>query len=497
LRKLAGQTAIYGMGTIVPRLLNYFLLTPFYTRVFLTDEYGIITELYAYMAFLLVVLTYGMETTFFRFAEREPDPKKVFSSSLFSLFVTSSAFILIVLLFAQPIANVLEYKANKEYIIYFSMIVALDAFTAIPFAYLRQRNKAMRFSILKVINVTVNVGLNFFFLYFCRRVVANHPDSWLHYIYRPEIGVGYAFISNLAASALTLILLIPDMRGLKPSVDLKMLKRMLSYTFPLLIVGAAGMINEVFDKIIFKFLLHVPEGVVEVEKYVKGQLGIYGAAYKLSVLMTLFIQMFRYAAEPFFFAQAKESNAKQVYADVMKYFVIFGLIIFLGVTLFIGTVKYFIGPRFWEGLYIVPIVLLANLFLGITYNLSIWYKLNDMTRYGAYIAITGAVITIVLNIVLVPQFSYLGAAWAHFSAYVVMIILSYILGQKFYRVKYQMGRIGFYFSLALILFFMSFFIKINSMGLSAAFSIILMLVFLSAVFLIEKGKMGRKLRASV
>ncbi len=486
LRKLAGQTLIYGMGTIVPRLLNYFLLTPFYTRVFITGEYGVITELYAYMAFLLVLLTYGMETAFFRFAGREPDAKKVFSTSLMSLLVTSSVFVAAVALFADPIATLIQYGDHPEYIVMFSAIVALDAFTAIPFAYLRQRNKALRFSVIKIINVLVNVGLNFFFLWLAPRILAAHPYSWIKLVYDPSIGVGYTFIANLAASGLTLLLLLPDLLKVRWAADRGLLGRMLRYAFPLLIVGAAGMVNEVADKIIFKFLLVIPAGTADPEAYAMGQLGIYGAAYKLSVLMTLFIQMFRYAAEPFFFAQMKEDNAKQVYADVMKYFVLFGLAIFLGVTLFADIVKYFIGPDYWEGLFILPIVLMANLLLGITFNLSIWYKLNDMTRYGAYIALAGAAATILMNVVLVPRLSYLGSALGHLAAYSLMVLLSYYWGQKFYRIDYQLRRIGFYFLLAVALFLAGYYLPIEHRVLSLGLNALLFGIFLVVVFFRER-----------
>ncbi len=486
LKKLAGQTLVYGMGTIVPRLLNYFLLTPFYTRVFITGEYGVITELYAYMAFLLVLLTYGMETTFFRFAEKEPDYKKVFSASLFSVFATSALFVLLVVIFAQPIASLIEYGNHKEYITMFCIIVALDAFTAIPFAYLRHKNKALRFSVLKIINVVVNVALNFFFLWLAPKIYSHHPDSWIRLVYNPSIGVGYAFISNLISSALVLLLLLPDIFRIRFRVEWELLRRMLVYTFPLLIVGLAGMVNEVADKIIFKYLLVVPPGVPKPAAYAMGQLGIYGAAYKLSVLMTLFIQMFRYAAEPFFFAQVREQNAKKVYADVMKYFILFGLIIFLGVTLFADIVKYFIGPAYWEGIYILPIVLMANLLLGITFNLSIWYKLNDMTRYGAYIGLSGAAVTIIMNVLLVPRYSYLGAAWGHLSAYVVMVILSYYWGQKFYRINYQRRRIAFYFLLSVGLFLVSYFMPIERKALLMGINVVLLMIFLLIVYYKER-----------
>jgi O-antigen/teichoic acid export membrane protein len=474
------------MGTIVPRLLNYFLLTPFYTRIFITGEYGVITELYAYMAFLLVLLTYGMETAFFRFAEKEPDPKKVFSSSLFSLLVSSSLFAIMVVIFAQPLAGFIKYGDHPEYIRMFAIIVALDAFTAIPFAYLRHKNKALRFSVIKIINVVMNVALNFFFLWIAPKMLAHNPDSWVRLVYDPSIGVGYAFIANLASSGVTLLLLLPDIFSVKPILDKALLRRMLLYAFPLLIVGLAGMVNEVADKIIFKYLLVVPPGEPNPEAYAMGQLGIYGAAYKLSVLMTLFIQMFRYAAEPFFFAQRKEENAKQVYADVMKYFILFGLFIFLGVTLFADLVRYFIGPGYWEGLFILPIVLLANLLLGITFNLSIWYKLNDMTRFGAYIGLSGAAVTILMNVLLVPRFSYLGAALGHLSAYILMVLLSYYWGQKYYRISYQMRRIGFYTLLSVVLFLISFFMPVESGALSLLINFVLLMIFMVTVFYKER-----------
>jgi O-antigen/teichoic acid export membrane protein len=474
------------MGTIVPRLLNYFLLTPFYTRIFITGEYGVITELYAYMAFLLVFLTYGMETAFFRFAQKEPDAKKVFSTSVVSLFFTSVLFVFLVVIFDQPIATLIKYGDHPEYITMFSIIVALDAFTAIPFAYLRYKNKALRFSVIKIVNVLVNVGLNFFFLWLAPKMVAHDPDSWVLMVYDPSIGVGYAFIANLVSSGIMLLMLLPDIFSIKPILDKELLQRMLRYAFPLLIVGLAGMVNEVADKIIFKYLLIVPPGEPDPEAYAMGQLGIYGAAYKLSVLMTLFIQMFRYAAEPFFFAQKKEDNARQVYADVMKYFILFGLIIFLGVTLFADIVKYFIGPDYWEGLFILPIVLMANLLLGVTFNLSIWYKLNDMTRFGAYIALSGAAVTIIMNVLLVPRFSYLGSAFGHLSAYIIMVILSYYWGQKYYRIEYQLGRIGFYTVLTVALFVFGYYLPLESGILKLGINSALFLIFLIIVFYKER-----------
>jgi O-antigen/teichoic acid export membrane protein len=451
IKQLAGQTAIYGLGTIIPRLLNY-LLVPFYTRIMLQSEYGIVTELYAYMAFFLVLLLYGMETTFFRYAEKEQQPEKAFTTALVSIFSTSLLFILLVCLFSGSFSAALHYADKPVYIILAALIVAVDAFTAIQFAYLRRQNRPGRFSAIKVVVVAINIFLNLYFIWFCEMVYEKDPDSpWLLF-FLPGYRVEYVLISNLVASLAGILFLMPTLFRTRITFDTGLWKRMLVYAFPLLIVGVTGMINEVSDKIIFKFLVRVPGGTEDPAQYTLSQLGIYGANFKIAVLMTIFIQMFRYAAEPFFFAQAREQNAKQVYADVMKYFVIFGLLIFLGVTLFLDIFKYFIGPEYWDGLHIVPIVLLANLFLGIFFNLSVWYKLNDLTRYGAMIAVAGSVITIGTNILLVPRFSYLGSAIGHLACYLFMMVFSYFLGRKFYPVPYDLLRISGYFCLAMILF---------------------------------------------
>ena len=481
---------MYGLGTIVPRLLNY-LLVPLYTRIFADDQYGIITELYAYVAFLLVLLTYGMETSFFRYAEKEKDPIRVFSTSLFSLLSTSLLFIAVVIILLDPISTAIKYGQNQEYILLFAIIVAVDAFAAIPFAWLRQQNRALRFSVIKIINVAVNIGLNLYFLVLCPAVATKNPDSILLFAYDETIGVGYVFIANLVSSIVTLLLLVPQILRIRPVLAMQLLRRMLGYAFPLLVIGLAGMTNEVSDKIIFKYLATVPEGISNGEEYIMGQLGIYGANYKLAVMMTLFIQMFRYAAEPFFFAQAKEENSKEVYAQVMKYFFIFGMAIFLGVTLFIDVFKYFIGPDYWEGLFIVPIVLLANLFLGIFYNLSVWYKLNDITRYGAFIALAGALITIVMNVALVPSMGYAGAAWAHFACYLSMVVMSFFLGRRFFRIDYPLLRIGLYLILGLVLYFVFRFTDLEAGPVRYVLGFILMAVFLLVAYMLERREVGK------
>jgi len=454
LKKLAGQTAVYGLSSILGRLLNY-LLVPLYTRLFAPEVYGIVTELYAYVTFLLILLTYGMETGFFRFVQDKSIFDKVYSSVLTSLFVTSSAFIVLLLIFLKPVAGWMQYGANPEYILWIGIIVALDAVISIPFAKLRLQNKAWKFATIKLINIGITIGLNLFFLVLCPKLYVSNPDSSLLIVFSPEIGVGYVFISNLIANLLTLLMLIPEIFNIKFSFDKVLLKKILIYAMPLLIAGFAGMINETLDRIILKYL--TPEHLNPME-----QLGIYGANYKLAILMTLFIQMFRYAAEPFFFNNKNESNAKELYAKATKYFIICGLLIFLGVMFYIDFIKYFIDKDYHEGLKVVPVLLLANLFLGIFFNFSIWYKLNDMTKYGAYLAIFGAMITIVLNVILVPIFGYVGSAWATLICYFAMMVLSFYWGQKFYKVPYNLLNAGFYFMLAAVLYAMSMFLRPDS-----------------------------------
>lgn len=461
LKQLVGQTAVYGLSSIIGRFLNY-LLVPLYTSIFIASEYGAVTELFAYAGFLIVLLTYGMETAYFRFSEKHDDPEKVFTTSVSPIFLTSSLFIAVVILFAKPIANILQYSENFEYIIWFALIIGIDSLTAIPFAKLRRENKAVKFAAFKFINIGLNIGFNLFFLLLCPYLINNDPDSIVSVFYSEEVGIGYIFISNLIASAVTFLLFIPDFFKLNYKFSKKLLRELLIYGFPLLFAGLAGMINEVIDRILLKYLTVVPEGIEKPHEYIMSQIGIYGANYKLSVLVVLFIQAFRYAAEPFFFSQEKETNAKETYASVMKYFVIFGLLIFLGIMLYIDIVKYFISSEeYWEGLHIVPILLFANLFLGVVYNLSVWFKLTDKTKYGAYIAGIGAMITLILNFILIPLIGYLGSAWAHFSCYFTMMIVSYFLGRKYYKINYPLKDIFIYVALALIIWLGSLFIEIE------------------------------------
>ncbi|NOX87273.1 MAG: polysaccharide biosynthesis protein [Chlorobi bacterium] len=485
IKKLAGETIIYGLGTIIPRILNY-LLVPFYTRIFSQNDYGQITELYAWVALIMVFLTYGMETAFFRYAQLEKKPNKVFNTATGSLLITSVAFVLLVALFLGDIAQSIQYSGHPEYIILLALIVAFDAFTSLPFAYLRYQNKARRFSMIKVITVVINIALNFVFLLLIPAMFKEKASEWM--LYRPENKIIFVFIANLISSASALLLLIPELRVFRFSIDKALLKKLLAYGLPILVIGVAGMINEVSDKILLKYLLPV-----DTVKEAEAQIGIYGANYKLAILMMLFIQMFRYAAEPFFFRESGKKEAKAIYSDVMTYFVIFTWLIFLGVTLNLNVVKYFIGPAFREGLMIVPVVLMAKLFLGVFYNLSLWYKLTNKTLYGAVIALAGAAITIALNVILIPRYGYVGSAWANFACYFSMMMISFFWGRKVYKVNYKYGKLILYSALALLLFFMYKYLDLQQTTMQVITAGIFILVYLSVAFVVERKKLNRRL----
>lgn len=478
LRSLAGQTAVYGMGTIIPRLLNY-LLVPFYTRVFAEEAYGQITELYAYVAFLLVFLTYGMETAFFRFAQKG-DSNKVFNTVWTSIITSSSVFILLIALFYKPLAFSIGYQAAPSFILLIALIVALDAVTAIPFARLRQQNKARIFALIKIANVAFNIGFNVLFLI----IIPAQSAQWSSAILGPDSGlVIWVFVSNLLASLITLMLLLPHIAKFRFQMDISLLRPMLTYALPVLVVGLAGMVNEVIDKLLLKHLLPDPNTAL-------AQVGIYGANYKLAVLMTLFIQMFRYAAEPFFFANAEKKDSPELFARTTNYFIIFGLLIFLLVTLYLDFFKLLIGPAFHDGLDIVPIILMANLFYGIFFNLSVWYKVTDRTRYGAVISLIGAGITLLLNILLIPKWGYLGSAWAHFACYFVMMAISYLWGKRFYKIPYKLGAALGYALFAAFLYGLSLF-TLNLEPLpKIIFNSLIFILFMATALFIERRRMA-------
>lgn len=482
-KKLAGDTAIYGMSSIVGRFLNWWLM-PLYVNLFAPEEYGIVTNLYAYVAFFMVFLTYGMETGFFRFASKNSDSEKVYSTALVSLFFSSFLFLVLIILLKDPLASLIKYPEHPEYILWFGFILAIDAFTAIPFARLRLNNRPVKFAVVRLINIGFNIGFNLFFLLLCPKLMENNPDSIVQWIYTPKIGVGYVFISNLLASVVTLLLLLPEIFKFSFCFDKALLQKMLNYSFPILIVGMAGILIQQIDKILIPFL--IPE-----EQLPMKQLGIYGAAVKVAVLMNMFIQAFRYAFEPFFFSQAESKNDKNIYAEIMKYFVIFGLLIFLGMMLYIDVIKLIIPLEYEEGFTIVPVVMLANLFFGIYFTLSLWYKLTDMTRYGAYISVLGAVISITLNFVLIPIFGYKGSAAALLTAFFIMMVVSYFLGKKYYPVPYNLKRIGTYFFVAVVIYILGLFSSSQPPIVKYPLNTLFLFGFIFTVYKLEKSQLKR------
>lgn len=477
IKQLFGQTAVYGLGIVLPRLLNYLLLTPFYTRIFERAAYGIITELYAYVVFLLVILTYGMETGYFRYASKAQNKNQVYSTVLGSLLLSSFLFILLGLFASGPISGALGYEQHPEYIRWLAIIVGIDALTTIPFARIRLRNQPMKYALIRIIEVMINIGLNLFFLLYCPR----HSDAaWLSYLYNEEIGVGYVLISNLMASSVKLLLLLPDiLAATRSRFNYPLFRQVLGYSYPLLIAGLAGTVNEALDRILLKHLIPLDLNPME-------QLGIYGANYKLAVLMTLFVQMFKYAAEPFFFSKSEESNAKSLYADVMQFFILAGLFIFLLVNLYLDYFILFIGSDFREGVQIVPVVLLANLVMGIFFNLSIWYKLTNRTRYGAALVLLGALITVLINALFIPKYGYLASAWAHLICYSTMVVLSYLWSRKHYAIPYRVGRIMAYMGAALLIYLCNKLILQQLEGPKNIWALLLLLVYGMAVLAGER-----------
>jgi O-antigen/teichoic acid export membrane protein len=486
IKTLAGQTMVYGLGSILPRVLNYLILTIFYTWLFGPSPYGILSELYAWLALALVIIEFGMESGFFRFAKERDAVRKAFSHA--TGFVAILALMWMILVYANlgQISDLIHYKSNQNYIIWMAWIVAIDSVALVPFAKIRQDGKARRFAKLKIANVFINIALVLIFLLlfpWVDRDIFRLP-GWL---YDRNLGVGYVFFANLLTSAFMLLLLIPEFRFFQWKFDRKFMGRLLAYSAPLVLVGLAGSINDSGDKIFVKMIT----GDLE-------QVGIYSSNYRIAVLMTLFIQMFRYAFEPFLFKISRDKNAEETYALVMKYFVITGLCLFLITSLNVDIFKSVLlqNKAFWQGVAVVPIVLLGNFFLGVYYNLSVWYKLRDLTRYAAIMASVGALVTIVLNWTLVPAIGYMGAAWATLACYASMMVISYFWGRKMYPVPYQTGLLLAWTALALVLYGISALIKPESFAIRFLWDGLLFLVFLTVVGWHEK-KMVRSVYLQV
>lgn len=444
IKKLTGDTAIYGVSSIVGRFLNWWL-NPYWTYIFINQaEIGRISNVYAYVAFLFVILTYGMETGFFRFASGKNDKDSVFSTTLVSIFSTSVLFVLGVIFLRNNLATALDLVGRTEFIVIMGITIALDVISTIPFAKLRLQQRPIRFAYIKVINIGINIGLNFFFLSICPIIERHFPNGTFASIYNKEFGIGYVFLANMISSIVTLIILFPEMK-VRWKFDPSLLWKMLKYSSPILIVGITGTINQNVDKILLPKLL--PDSAEPMK-----QLGIYVTAFKMAVLLNMFIQAFRFAFEPFFFSQKEDGETKSMYVLIMKYFTIIGLIIFLGMSTFSDLIISINAKQYREGVGVVPIILLANLFMGIYFTLSLWYKLTDKTRYGAYLGILGSVITIAINIALIPVLGYYASAIAILSCFVVMTVASYFLGNKYYPLNYDVKNFLIYLVISIAFF---------------------------------------------
>ena len=387
-----------------------------------------------------------METGFFRFANHDKwkDPMTVYTTSLISLATTSTLFVIAVACFLDPVTHVMECDGHSSYVMMMAVCVAIDAFLAIPYSYLRYRKRPMRFATLRLINIGINIGLNLFFILLCPKLQQWCPEA-VSWFYRPDFGIGYIFLSNLIASAVNLVMMVPELRGFTWRFDRRLLREMLVYSAPLLVLGVAGVMNQTIDKLLYPSLVSNPAEAMT-------GLGIYGANYKVAIVMVMFIQAFRFAYEPFIFSQAKEQGASKLkaYSDAMKYFVLFALMLFMGVMFYLDILKYFIAPSYFSGLKVVPVIMMAELFFGIFYNLSLWYKLTDRTIWGMWFSLFGLAVTVTLNVILVPRIGYMGCAFAALCSYGLMMIASYIIGRRKYPIDYQTGRIASYFAIAAV-----------------------------------------------
>ncbi len=452
---MAKDTAIYGLSSIIGRFLNW-CLVPLYVYLFPADEYGIVSYLYSFTAVALVVLNYGMETGFFRFANREADPGCVYTTSLIAVGTTSAAFILLLTAFISPISSALLLPRHPEYVWLLGVTVAIDAFTNLPFAYLRYSKRPVRFATIKLLNVGLNIGLNLLFLLGCPALMQSSP-ALVSWFYEPlggkAFGIGWIFVANILSTLVVLLCLLPQLTGRRYRFSRGLLGRMLRYSWPLLILGVAGILSQNMGQMIIPYLFKgAPEAA-------RAMVGIYGANIKIAIVMVMFTQAFRYAYEPFIFAQARGGDNRarlRSYSDAMKYFIIFGLLIFLGVMYYLPILKHFVSPGYWAGLAVVPIMMAAELCFGVFFNLSLWYKLTDRTQWGMYLSVLCFVLMLGLNVWLVPAIGipngYIGSAWAALISYFAVMVVSYFVGRHYYPIHYPLRRIGLYTLLATALY---------------------------------------------
>lgn len=455
---MAKDTAIYGVSSIVGRFLNY-LLVPVYAAAMsaASGGYGVVTEVYAWTALLMVILTYGMETTFFRFVNKETEkPERVYSTVLFMVGGTSLLFAALCMAFLHPLAGMMGYPDHPWYVGMMALVVAMDAFQCMPFAYLRYRKRPMHFAALKLFFIILNILLNV-----------------IYYVLMDGDDVFYAFFFNLICTSVVMLLLVPQLK-FGGGFDKILARRMLVYSYPILILGVAGILNQVADKIIFR---HIYPDKAEA----KTQLAIYGACSKIAMIMAMLTQAFRYAYEPFVFGKSKDKDSKEIYAKAMKYFIIFTLLAFLTVVFYLDILKYILAPDYWEGLRVVPIVMAAEIFMGVYFNLSFWYKLTDETQWGAYFSFAGCAILVLINVLFVPIYSYMACAWAGFAGYAAAMLLSYFVGQKKYPICYDLKGIGRYVALALVLYVVSACLPFEHIVLLLGVRTLLLLLFVAYV----------------
>lgn len=484
-----GQTAVYGLSSIVGRLLNY-LMVPLYTSVFThPSDYGVVSELYAWVAFLVVFLTFGMETAFFRFLQDKEDKDKVFLNGFLTVIGVNVLFFFTLLFFNQDIADLMLYSDHNEYIILLGAIVCIDAISALPLAKLRAENKAKQFVFIQLASIFANIGLNLYLMLVVFNPEPQNPADVIDgVIYSPaEEGVLFILFANLLASLVKPILLYRNFLNLRLNFDFQLAKEMGIYAIPLVIAGFAGIINETIDRILLKHILYDGKTTASLIA-AEAKVGIYSACYKLAMLVTILLQAYRYAAEPFFFAQMKNEEKNKVYAKVMNYFVAAVSLVFLVVSLNIDIFKFFIrNEAYYVGLSVVPILLLANVFLGIYYNQSIWYKLSGQTKFGAYIAIAGAIITIGINVIFIPTYGYMASAWATLIVYAFQMVVSYWLGQKYYPIKYNLRKFCLYLGAALFFYLIAYWIDMEAETVSKfVVNNFLIVLYILMIYSLEK-----------
>jgi len=481
LGSLAKQTAIYGLSSIIGRFLNY-LLVPLYTYKICAEAggpaaYGLVTNFYAYTALLLVILTFGMETTFFRFANKEgSNPDKTFSTAAIAVGFVSLIFIILVSVFLRPISNALHYEEFPEFVEIMAIIVGFDAFQAILFARLRYENRPIKFAALKLLFIFMSIGMNLFIFLLAPKLKVSCPGlmGW----YENSYQVGYIFFVNLICTCIITLGFIPELKKLRNGLDKDLLKKMLRYTWPLLLLGLAGILNQVADKICYRYIVPGKEG--------DAQLGIYGACVKIAMIMAMITQAFRYAYEPFVFGGHRDKNDKELQAKVMKYFIIFTLLAFLAVVMYMPLLQYFVGEQYREGLGVIPIVMMAEIFMGIYFNLSFWYKLIDETWWGAIFSAIGCAVLLAINFIFVPKYGYWACAWGGFAGYGTCMVLSYLVGQKKAPIPYDLKSAFLYFLVALSMFCVQYNIHFNSVAWTLVFNTVLLLIFFTCICLKEK-----------